>query len=73
MTRVSRLTPEQRRMQAQVAALTRWANTADRSAATRAARDALAAKFDDSPNPDAARAAHYARMALASSRARKTA
>lgn len=72
-TRKSRLTAEQRQMQARLAAQTRWANTTDRSVATRPAREAFAAKFDDAPNPDAARAAHYTRMALASSRARKTA
>lgn len=71
--RVSRLTPEQRSMQARLAAQTRWSQCTDRSAATRAAREALAAQFDAAPNPEAARAAHYTRMSLASSRARRSA
>lgn len=71
--RVSRLTPEQRQMQARLAAQTRWAQTTDRSAATRPARDALAAKWEAAPDPAAAQRAHMTRMALASSRARKTA
>jgi hypothetical protein len=64
------LTPEQRRLRARLAAQARWARTEDRSAATRAARDALAAKWDAAPDPAAAKAAHMARMAYASSRAR---
>jgi hypothetical protein len=69
------LTPEQRSMRARLAAQTRWANTAqtDRAEATRAARDALAAKWAASPDPDAARRAHMTRMSLSSSRARKSA
>lgn len=71
--RRSNLTPEQRSTQARLAALTRWANTTDRTAATQAARDGLAAKWDEAPNPEAAKRAHMTRMALASSRARSTA
>lgn len=67
------MTPAQRSMQARMAALTRWSNTTDRTGATSAAREALAAKWDSSPDPAAARKAHYTRMALASSRARKSA
>lgn len=69
----SRLTPEQRSMRARLAAQTRWANTTDRSAATQAARDALAAKWEAAPDPAAARAAHMTRMTLAASRARRSA
>lgn len=68
--RPSRLTPEQRSTQARLAALSRWAKTEDRTAATRAARDGLLAKFDTEPNPDAALRAHMTRLALASSRKR---
>lgn len=71
--RVSRLTPEQRRMQARLAALARWSNTTDRAAATRPARDALAAKWEQAPDPVAAKRLHMTRMSLASSRARKSA
>lgn len=69
-TRISRLTPEQRRMQARLAALARWSNTTDRSAATRPAREALAAKWEQSPDPEAAKRLHMTRMSLASSRKR---
>lgn len=60
-------------MQARLAAQTRWAQTTDRSAATRPAREALAARWEEAPDPDAARKAHYTRMALASSIARRSA
>lgn len=73
MTRRSKLTPEQRSTQARLAALSRWANTEDRSAATRPARAALAAKWDACADPEAAKRAHMTRAALASSRARKSA
>lgn len=72
-TRRSTLTPEQRRTQARLAALARWARTEDRTAATQAARDALAAKWDAMPSPEAAKREHMTRMALASSRSRRTA
>lgn len=71
--RRSNLTPEQRRTQARLAALSRWANTEDRTAATQAARDALAAKWEAAPSPEAAMRAHMTRMALASSKKRRTA
>jgi hypothetical protein len=69
---MSRLTPEQRRTLAKAAALARWSRLDDdeRSAATAKARAALDARFDAAPNPDAARRAHYTRLALASSRKR---
>jgi hypothetical protein len=69
---------------AKIAARTRWANTEDRSAATQAARDGLARKFEDTVDPDrrlapeerakraeSARLAHYQRMALKSAQARR--
>jgi hypothetical protein len=68
--RRSRLTPEQRSTQARLAALSRWANTTDRTAATQAARDGLAAKWETAADPEAAKRAHMTRLALASSRAR---
>lgn len=73
--RPSSLTPEQRSTRARAAALTRWANRSpeQRAAETQAARDALAAQWDAAPNPDAAKRAHMTRLALASSRARRTA
>lgn len=72
---VSRLTPAQRSLQARLAAQSRWAKTAPgaRSQATAPARAALAAQWDAAPDPDLARRAHMTRLALASSRARKSA
>ena len=77
------LTPQQRRLRAQVAAHVQWASEPDRSARTKAARDGLLAKFEAEADPDGRlpaeerrrraehlRKAHMARMALASSRAR---
>lgn len=73
--RPSRLTPEQRSTRARAAALARWSQRTpeERAAETQAARDALAATWDAAPNPDAAKRAHMTRLALASSRARRTA
>lgn len=73
MSRVSRLTPQQRSMLARLAAQRRWAQTTDRAAATRPARDALAAKWAQDPDPENAMRAHMTAMSAASSRARKSA
>jgi hypothetical protein len=70
---MSRLTPEQRRMRAQIAAYARWSKTTDRSAATRPAREAMEAKWAAEADPEGARREHYRRMAFASSKARKSA
>lgn len=69
---------------AKIAARTRWANTEDRSAATQAARDGLARKFEDQVDPDRrlpaderarraefARRAHFQRLALKSAQSRR--
>ena len=69
---------------ARIAANERWAKTEDRSAATQAARDAMARKFEDQVDPerrlapeerarraDSARRAHYQRMALKSAQSRR--
>lgn len=69
---------------AKIAAHTRWAKEKDRSAATQAARDALARKFEVEVDPDgvlapeerakraeSARLAHFQRMARASAQARR--
>lgn len=73
-----------RRQIAKIAAHARWAKTEDRSAATQAARDALARKFEDQVDPDrlltederarradSARRAHFQALALKSARARR--
>ena len=77
-------TQSDRRLVAQIAAHESWANTPDRSARTKAARDALLAKFEQQADPDGTldpaerarraehlRKAHYARLALASAQARR--
>jgi len=55
---------------------TSWANTADRSARTKPARDALEKKFLDQADGDPVRAGHlrkayFARLALKSAQARR--
>jgi hypothetical protein len=77
------LTPEQYRARARLAALTNLSRHPDWSAMTKPARDAFRRKFEDQVDPDrrlsdeqrarmveAARSAHYQRMAFKSSRAR---
>jgi hypothetical protein len=75
--------PEVRILASQIATAERWGRTADRSAATKPARDGLRAKFEREADPDgvldpaerARRAdhlqrAHMLRMSLAAKRAR---
>ena len=66
----------ERRLRAQIAAHESWANTENRSARTAKARRALEDKFLAEANGDPKRAehlrrAHYARLALASAKARR--
>lgn len=72
------MTDTERRLRAAVAAHTSWANTDNRTARTAPARAAMDAKFLEQANGDPVRAehlrkAHYARMALASAKARRKA
>ena len=77
------MTPEQRSLRARIAAHSRWA-TQDRREGTAAARAAFADRFEREVDPDgtlprderlrraeSARKAYFARLALASSRARQ--
>lgn len=77
------LTPEQRALRARLAAHESWAATPDRSARTRAARDAFMARFEREVDPDGTmppeqrrqaaesrRKAYYARLAFKSAQAR---
>jgi hypothetical protein len=77
------MTPKQRQMRAEVAAHTSWANTADRSARTAPARQAMLSKFEQRVDPDgvldpvertkraeSARKAHFRAMAYKSARVR---
>lgn len=77
------LTPEQRRQHALLAIHTRWANEPDPVAATTPARAAFLERFERQVDPDGqldprerarraahARKAYFAKLALASSRAR---
>jgi len=76
--------PSDYTLRARIAANTRWAYTADRPAATAAARAAFAQRFEREVDPDgvlppderaqraaALRRAHFARMALASAKKRR--
>lgn len=70
------MTPEDRVLRARIAAHTSWANTQDRSGRTANARRGLDAKFLAEADGDPVRAehlrkAHFARLALASARARR--
>lgn len=69
-----RMTPAERSARSRVAAAARWKNLGpdERRQATAAARRAWAAKFDEAPNPKAARAEHMARMQMAALRRRRT-
>lgn len=71
-------------LRARIAANARWAYTADRTAATAAARSAFAQRFEIAVDPegnlplaerarraDSLRRAHFARMALASAKKRR--
>lgn len=71
-------TPAERRLAAQIAANSSWANTADRSARTANARAGLDAKFleqagGDPIRADCLRKAHFQRLALRSAKARRLA
>ncbi len=78
------LTPAERKLRAQLAAHTSWANTEDRTKRTEAGRQAMLAKFEHEVDPDntldpvdrakraeSARKAHYAKLALLSAQARR--
>jgi len=78
------LTPSERTLQARVAAHISWANTDDRAGRTEKARAAFRSSFEDQVDPERKlppaerarraehlRGAHYARLALASARARR--
>jgi hypothetical protein len=66
------LTPEQRSLRARLAAQSRWSqrSQAERRAETQPARDGFSARFEDEPNPEAARAAYFTRLSLESSKKR---
>jgi hypothetical protein len=63
--------PEERSLVSRIGAYEKWANTADRSAATQAARRAFDKRFEQYPDPEAARKAYFTRLALASVKARR--
>lgn len=80
---VTRLTPAQRTLRAQIAAHTSWANTTDRQERTQKARDAAQGRFEREVDPEGvldpierlkraqnARTAFYKSMALKSAQAR---
>jgi hypothetical protein len=77
------MTPEQRRIRAQIAAHAQWANCDDPASHTAPARKAFLDKFEEQVDPggtlapeerarraEHARKAHFKRLALASSKAR---
>jgi hypothetical protein len=54
-----------------VGAHRKWANTANRTAATESARKAFNRRFEDFPDPEAARRAYFAELALRSAQVRR--
>lgn len=79
-------TPQERSLHGRLAAAEKWAQTADRSAATTAARAAADNRFERQVDPDGlldpaerarraeyAKKAHYLRMALKSAQSRRKA
>ena len=76
MPELIELTPELRKLLAQIAAHTSWANTPDRSARTANARRAFEDKFlteadGDPKRAESLRKAYYAKLALRSAQARR--
>lgn len=80
----SSLSPSERKLRAQIAAHTSWANTDDRQARTANGTAALLSKFEREVDPDgilpaderarraeSARKAHFARLAFLSAQARR--
>lgn len=80
------MSPDDRVLNARIAAHTRWAKTPDRTAATAKARQAAMDRFEREVDPDGtldpavraqlatnARKAHFTRMALRSAQARRRA
>lgn len=72
------LSPSERTLRSRIAAHESWANTLDRTARTAKARAALDQKFLDQAGGDPIRAehlrlAHFARLALRSTQARRKA
>ena len=80
----NRLSPNERRLVAQIGAHTSWEQTEDRSARTAPARRAMLEKFEQQVDPDGsltpaeratraehARKAHFKRLALKSAQARR--
>lgn len=79
-----KLTPELRRLRAEIAAHDSWANTSDRRARTANGRKAMLDKFEQQVDPDGvltpaeralraehARKAYFKRLALKSAQARR--
>ena len=48
-----------------------WANTEDRTARTAPGRAAFLARFEDAPDPEAAKRAYFAELSLKAARARR--
>lgn len=81
---MSTLSPSERKLRAQIAAHTSWANTDDRRARTANGTAALLSKFEREVDPEgilppaerarraeSARKAHFARLAFKSAQARR--
>jgi hypothetical protein len=67
----SSIPDSERQLLGRYGGLKSWANTADRSARTARGRAAFLARFDEYPDPEAARKAYFARLAPKSAQARR--
>jgi hypothetical protein len=54
-----------------IGSLERWSKVEDRTAETAVARSAFLARFDEYPDPEAARKAYFRRLALKSAESRR--
>jgi hypothetical protein len=64
-------TPTERKLLGRIGGYKSWANTEDRTARTAPGRAAFLARFDDAPDPEAAKRAYFAELSLKAARARQ--
>jgi hypothetical protein len=65
------LTAQERQQYGSVGGLESWARTEDRAERTAPGRAAFLARFDEYPDPEAARRAYFKRLALKSAQSRR--
>ena len=63
--------PEHRSQISRIGGRSKWAVTTDRTAATEPARKAFDKRFEKYPDPESAKKAYFARLALKSAQSRR--